>query len=192
MVRLTGQGIFHWLVKWHVQAYIWTVQTILGIDPALRHTGYGVLSRAGDGFLSREFGVIVNAPKLRQSQCLMRIHDCVRDIIERLKPEACAIESVIYVQSYRTAITLGAARGAAMIAATQAGLPIYEYPPRRVKQAIVGRGAADKQQVAFMVRARLGLNETPLPDAADALAIALTHFQTHDPRRPLPLDVEPL
>ena len=86
----------------------------------------------------------------------------------------------------------GAARAAAVLAATAAGLPVYEYPPSRVKQAMVGRGAADKQQVAFMVRARLGLNETPLPDAADALAIALTHFQTHDPRRPLPPDFKAL
>ena len=166
--------------------------TILGIDPALRHTGYGVLCWDGEHFHTREFGVIDNPQRLRQSQCLLRVNECVRDIIARLQPDACAIESVIYVQSYRTAITLGAARAAAILAATAAGLPVYEYPPRRVKQAIVGRGAADKQQVAFMVRARLGLNETPLPDAADALAIALTHIQTHDPRRPLPVDMPPI
>lgn len=161
------------------------VITILGIDPALRHTGYGVIARDGDRFLTREFGVIANPAKLRQSQCLARTFECVRDIIARLQPDACAIESVIYVQSYRTAITLGAARASAILAATLAGLPVHEYPPRRVKQAVVGRGAADKQQVAFMVRARLGLAETPLSDAADALAIALTHLQDHDPRRPL-------
>jgi crossover junction endodeoxyribonuclease RuvC len=166
--------------------------TILGIDPALRHTGYGVLSWEGDRFTVREFGVIDNPARLRQTQCLLRTNECVRDIIARFQPDACAIESVIYVQSYRTAITLGAARAAAILAATSAGLPVYEYPPRRVKQAIVGRGAADKQQVAFMVRARLGLNETPLPDAADALAIAITHCQTNDPRRPLPPEIQPL
>jgi crossover junction endodeoxyribonuclease RuvC len=76
------------------------------------------------------------------------------------------------------AITLGAARGAALLAAASQGLPIYEYAPRRVKQSVVGRGGADKGQVGFMVRALLGLTETPSPDAADALAIGLTHMQT--------------
>lgn len=162
------------------------VTTILGIDPALRRTGYGVVAREGDVLVAREFGVIENPAKLLQTECLGRTHECVRDIIRRLRPDACAIESVIYVQSYRTAITMGAARAAAVLAATLEGIPVYEYPPKRVKQAVVGRGAADKQQVAFMVRARFGLMETPLPDAADALAIALTHLQDHDPRRPLP------
>ena len=86
------------------------------------------------------------------------------------------------MQSYKTAIVLGAARGAAIVAAAEHGLPIYEYPPRRVKQAVVGRGGADKQQVAFMVRALLELTETPPPDAADALAIGLAHFYANGPQ----------
>jgi crossover junction endodeoxyribonuclease RuvC len=85
---------------------------------------------------------------------------------------------VIYVQSYATAIVLGAARGVAVLAAAQAGLSIHEYPPKRVKQAVVGKGAAAKEQVAFMVRALLGLTETPPSDAADAIAIGLTHLRT--------------
>ena len=80
---------------------------------------------------------------------------------------------------------LGAARGAAILAAAEHGLEIYEYAPKRVKQAVVGRGAADKQQVAFMMRALLGLTETPEPDAADALAIGLAHCYALDPNRPL-------
>jgi crossover junction endodeoxyribonuclease RuvC len=91
-----------------------------------------------------------------------------------------AIESVIYVQSFPTAITLGSARGAALLAAAQRGLAIYEYAPRRVKQAVVGRGGAQKNQVGFMIRALLGLTVTPPPDAADAMAIGLTHFQSAD------------
>ena len=87
---------------------------------------------------------------------------------------------VIYVQSYKTAILLGAARGAAILAAAENGLPIFEYPPARIKQATVGRGAADKSQVAFMVRALLGLTETPQADAADALAIGLTHVRAQE------------
>ena len=81
------------------------------------------------------------------------------------------------MQSQRTAITLGSARGAALLAAAARGLPIYEYAPKRVKQAVVGLGGADKRQVGFMVRALLGMTETPSSDAADALAIGLTHFQ---------------
>jgi crossover junction endodeoxyribonuclease RuvC len=100
------------------------------------------------------------------------------DLIRRHEPECAAIEAVIYVHSYRTAITLGAARGAALLAVAGRGLPIYEYAPRRVKQSVVGRGGAQKEQVGFMVRALLGLTETPAADAADALAIGLTHFQT--------------
>ena len=99
-----------------------------------------------------------------------------------------AVEGIIYVQSHRTAITMGAARAATLIAAAGFSLPIYEYAPRKVKQAVVGNGTADKTQVAFMIRALLGLSETPPSDAADALAIALAHLQASDPRRPATLD----
>lgn len=122
-------------------------------------------------------GVIENPRGLRQSACLLRTFEVLRDIIRTHAPEACAVESIIYVQSYRTAITMGAARAAAVMAATEAGLPVHEYPPKRIKQAVVGRGGAAKSQVAFMVRALLGLDHTPAPDAADAIAIAITHLQ---------------
>src|SRR5919199_6934859 len=104
-------------------------------------------------------------------------------LIDEHAPDCCALESVIYVQSYKTAILMGAARGAAILAAADRGLPIFEYPPARIKQATVGRGGADKGQVAFMVRALLGLTETPAPDAADALAIALTHMRAQEAAR---------
>lgn len=164
-------------------------QRVLCIDPALRNAGYAVLEAAhppGPGLRlppgqrsikALAFGVIRNPAKLPQSQCLAAIHAALSEVIAEFHPTVCAIESVIYVQSYKTAIVLGAARGAAMLAAIQAGLAIYEYPPKRVKQAVVGRGAADKQQVAFMVRSLLGLKETPPHDAADALAIGITHLQ---------------
>jgi crossover junction endodeoxyribonuclease RuvC len=84
------------------------------------------------------------------------------------------------VQSYKTAIILGAARGAAILAAAENGLPVFEYSPKRIKQSTVGRGGAGKNQVAFMVRVLLGLTETPDDDAADALAIALTHLRMHE------------
>lgn len=152
---------------------------ILAIDPALRNTGFAVLELA-EGMrdpVALTYGTISNSKKLRQSSCLLTITEELRTIIKTYAPTECAVEGIIYVQSYKTAITMGAARGAALIAAAEAGLEIREYAPRRVKQAIVGKGAADKSQVVFMVRALLGLRESPDPDAADALAIGITHIR---------------
>lgn len=151
---------------------------LLAIDPSLRGTGYAILTTDGRKSAALEYGVIINPPRLSQSGCLVAIHEKISDLIQRHHPVECAIEGVIYVQSLRTAITLGAARGASVLAVAQHGIPIYEYAPRKIKQAVVGRGAADKQQVAFMIRALLGLTETPSSDASDALAIGLTHIQT--------------
>jgi len=150
---------------------------VLSIDPALRNTGYAVLERGGRETRALTFGVIRNPPALRQSQCLVGIREALNKVIIEFRPGACAVEAVIFVQSLRTAITLGAARGAALLAAAEHGIEIFEYAPRRVKQAVVGRGGARKEQVAFMIRALLQLTETPAPDAADALAIGLTHLQ---------------
>ena len=105
------------------------------------------------------------------------------ELIREHEPDCCALESVIYVQSFKTAILLGAARGAAILAAAENGLPVFEYAPTRIKQATVGRGGAGKSQVAFMVRALLGLTETPGADAADALAIGLTHLRSQEVAR---------
>lgn len=152
---------------------------VLAIDPSLRCSGYAVLDKGAAGKITAvQYGIIKNTDKLLPSGCLVAIHERVRDLLAEFQPECAAFESVIYVQSHRTAISLGGARGAALLAAAMRGLPIYEYAPRRVKQSVVGTGAADKTQVAFMVRVLLGLTETPSPDAADALAIGLTHFQT--------------
>ena len=154
---------------------------ILAIDPSLRSTGFAVLERlAGAKVRALEYGTIPNAPKLLPSSCLVAIHARLAELSARHQPECAAVEAVIFVQSHRTAITLGAARGSAILAMAQRGLPVFEYAPTDVKQAVVGRGGASKDQVAFMVRALLGLTETPQADAADALAIGLTHFQSHD------------
>ena len=151
---------------------------ILAVDPSLRGTGLAVLERSGQKTSCLHWDVIRNPPKVSHPACLVEIHDRVRLVIERFAPAAMAIEGVIFVQSYQTAITLGSARGAAVLAAAQKGLSIYEYAPKRAKQAVVGRGGAQKAQVAFMVRALLGLTETPPADAADAIAIGLAHFQS--------------
>ena len=153
---------------------------VLAIDPALRKTGYAVVEKTGSDLRVITYGVIHNPPKLLQSGCLVRIREQLSDVIKAHAPTVCGIESTIFVQSYKTAIILGTARGACLLAAAEHGLPIYEYAPREVKQAAVGRGAAHKDQVAFMIRSMLRLRETPPPDAADALAVAIAHFQNAD------------
>lgn len=155
-------------------------EILLAVDPALRATGYAVLVRTGKKIACATFGTIKNQPKVQASGCLLAIREQISDLIKAHQPQSMAIEGIIYVQSYQTAITMGAARAAAIIAATERGLPVYEYAPRRVKQAVVGKGAADKQQVAFMVRVLMGLTVTPPADAADAIAIGFTHFQAID------------
>lgn len=153
------------------------VQRVLAIDPALRKTGYAVVEDHAGDMRAITWGVIHNKPNLLPSGCLVSIRDSLNDVIREHVPTVCAIESTIFVQSFKTAIVLGTARGAALIAAAEHGLPIYEYAPKEIKQAAVGRGAAQKEQVAFMIRSLLRLRETPPADAADALAVALTHFQ---------------
>jgi crossover junction endodeoxyribonuclease RuvC len=150
---------------------------ILGLDPSLRSTGYGIIAVEGRVTRALAFGVIANSPKLVPSRCLVAIHRRLTDLLQQYQPDVAAVEGIIYLQNYQTAITLGSARGAALLALAEAGLPIYEYAPRRVKAAATGRGGAQKAQVGFMIRAMLGLAENPPPDAADALAIALTHAQ---------------
>lgn len=158
-------------------------ETILAVDPSLRGTGYAVLVRRAGKVSAAEFGRVTNSPTLPLPQCLLAIHARLDELILRHSPGSMAVESVIYVQSYRTAIALGSARGAVLLSAAQRGLAVHEYAPRKVKQAVVGRGAAHKQQVGFMVRALLGLTETPQEDAADAIAVGLTHFAAIDSTR---------
>lgn len=157
-----------------------SAETIIAVDPALRNAGYAVLARTGKKTVCLDCGVIRNKPSLTPSACLLHLHEKLNELIQKHQPISLAVEGVIYVQSYQTAITLGAARGAVILAAAQRGLTVHEYAPTRVKQAVVGRGAADKQQVAFMVRALLGLTETPPADAADAIAIGIAHFHAID------------
>jgi crossover junction endodeoxyribonuclease RuvC len=153
---------------------------VLAIDASLRNTGVAIVDANNGKPDVLYFGTIRNRTSLPSSACLVAIRDGLADLIRAHQPDCCALESVIYVQSYKTAILLGAARGAAILAAAESGLPIFEYPPTRIKQATVGRGGAGKNQVAFMVRALLGLRETPDADAADALAIGLTHLRAQE------------
>ena len=151
-------------------------ERVLAVDPSLRGTGYAVIESAAGRLRAITYGVVVNPPKLSAHLCLREIHDALAGVAKKHQPTSFAIEGVIYVQNVRTAIIMGSARGAALLVAAGYGLEVHEYAPRLVKQAVVGRGGAQKDQVAFMIRAMLGLTETPPHDAADALAIGVTHF----------------
>jgi crossover junction endodeoxyribonuclease RuvC len=156
---------------------------VLAIDASLRNSGVAVIDANGGKFQAHYFGVIHNPASLPMSACLVAIRDRLAELIHAHEPDCCALESVIFVQSHKTAISLGAARGSAILAAAERGLPVFEYAPKRIKQATVGNGSADKSQVAFMVRALLSLTETPGADAADALAIGLTHLRAQEAAR---------
>jgi len=152
-------------------------QTILGIDPSLRGTGYGVI-RLGKPFPETLAHGTISCPATwPHSRCLAKISQTLRDILREHQPMVCAIEGLFFAQNLKTAIIMGEARGAAMAAIAEAGLDIYEIAPRKVKLAIVGYGAAQKLAVAKMVQRLLNLSKPPAPDAADALALALAHAQ---------------
>ena len=161
---------------------------VLAIDPAVRNTGYAVLEGDPRKPVVLAFDVISIPKALPQSAALAAVRTHLANVILKFQPDEVAVEGIIYVQSHQTAISMGAARAAAMIAAADHGLRVYEYSPKKVKMAVVGKGTADKSQVAFMVRALLGLAETPPTDAADALAIAMAHLQASDPLKAKLLD----
>ena len=152
-------------------------QVILGIDPSLRGTGYGVIRMGKPHPQTLAHGTIVCPAGWEQSRCLVKIAQTLRDVVKQHRPTICVVEGLFYAQNLQTALTMGEARGAALVMAAEAGLEIYEIAPRKVKQAIVGYGAAQKLAVAKMVQRLLALPKAPAPDAADALALALTHAQ---------------
>lgn len=148
---------------------------VLGIDTSLRSTGYGVLVSEGSSMRAACMGTIRNAPQLPLSACLRHIHAEVTRLIGEYRPDIMAIESVIYAKNARTMLVLGEARGAVITSAVDAGVPIYEYEPRRMKMAVCGNGLADKIQIQRMVKTLLSLPELPQNDAADALGLAIAH-----------------
>jgi len=154
---------------------------IIGVDPSLRGTGYGVIQLTPARPRALDHGVIVCPSGWERSRCLMKIAQTLRDVAARYNPGVCAIEGLFYAQNLQTALIMGEARGAALGALAEAGVEIYEIAPRKVKQAMVGYGAAQKTAVGKMVQRMLQLTEPPPPDAADALAVALAH--AHDTRR---------
>ena len=150
---------------------------ILGLDPSLRGTGYGVIRLAKPCPETLAHGTISCPANWERSRCLVKITQTLREVLKTHSATVCVVEGLFYAQNLQTALLLGEARGAALAAVAEAGLEIYELAPRRVKQAIVGYGAAQKLAVAKMVQRLLRLAEPPASDAADALALALAHAQ---------------
>lgn len=151
---------------------------MLGIDPSLRGTGYGIIRLGSASPKAVTFGTIKAPRSWPQSRCLAQIAMRVRDLVREHQPSVCVMEGLFFAQNLKTALLMGEARGAALAAVAEAGLDIFEIAPRRMKLAIVGYGAAQKNAVARMVQRMLGLENLPEPDAADALALALALAQS--------------
>ncbi len=149
---------------------------VLGIDPGLANTGYGVVARRGGRLVALDGGVIETSSQLARERRLANIHAELEQLIATHEPDAMALEELYFGQNVRTAFAVGHARGVAMLAAGQRGLPCTGYTPQQVKGAVCGNGRADKGQVTRMVTTLLGLERDPHPDhAADALAVAICH-----------------
>ena len=152
-------------------------QVILGLDPSLRGTGYGVIMLTKPVPQTLVHGTIICPATWKHSRCLVKIVQEIRQVIKEHRPTVCIVEGLFYAQNLQTALIMGEARGAALATVAEAELEIYELAPRKVKQAIVGYGAAQKLAVAKMVQRMLRLPTPPAADAADALALALAHAQ---------------
>ena len=149
---------------------------ILGIDPGTAICGYGVVEHLGNRFRLLDYGAVRSSNDISTAARLHIIYEGVSQIIEKYQPEQMAVEELFFNKNVKTALVVGQARGVILLAGQMKGLSIYEYTPLQVKQAVVGYGRAEKQQVQFMVKAILNLSEVPKPDdAADALAIAICH-----------------
>lgn len=149
---------------------------ILGIDTSLRSTGVGIIDARGSELRAIAYGRIRNKPNEPHSRCLENIFNSITELIEEHAPDCAAIEGAFFAKNANTAMVLGQARGTAITACAIKGLDITEHSPRKVKSAVVGTGAAQKDQVAKMVMRLLNLDEPPQEDAADALAIAICHL----------------
>lgn len=151
---------------------------VLGIDPGTAVTGYGVVRGDGAGRASLiECGVIRTRARDPLASRLREIHEGVTELIARHHPDALSVEDVFYARNVRTTVVLGHARGVILLAGAQAGLEVHEFPPAEIKKAVVGTGAATKEQVQFMLTRLLRLGAVPSPsDAADGVAAALTYL----------------
>jgi len=153
---------------------------VLGIDPGTATTGFGVVRLGDDGVLqSVAYGVFVTPPHTPAQERLLMLFEDLTALLAEHKPDSCAVEQLFFQRNVSTAIAVGQARGVVLLAIAQAGCEMAEYAPNKIKLAVAGYGSADKRQVQEMVRTLLNLPEIPRPDdAADALAVAITHLHT--------------
>lgn len=153
-----------------------TTARTIGIDPGTARMGWGVVEEAGGIVHLVECGVLTTPAGASQALRLLQLYNDLRALIELYRPAAAAIEELFFGKNVNTALTVGQARGIALLAFAQAGIPVHEYKPLQVKQALAGYGGADKRQVQEMVRLTLRLPAIPRPDdAADAVAVAICH-----------------
>lgn len=152
----------------------------IGIDPGTAITGYGLVREEQDGSLSVvDYGVIETSADEKMPERLVQLYHNLKGIIDLHRPQSGAVEKLFFARNVRTALTVGQARGIALLALAESGVTIAEYSPNEVKQAVVGFGGADKIQVQKMVQALLELDQIPQPDdAADALAVAICHLHS--------------
>jgi crossover junction endodeoxyribonuclease RuvC len=161
---------------------------VLGIDPGTATTGYGLVRSLDEGSLEMvAYGTILTSPRMEAHKRLLELYKQMQALLLLHRPDSCAVEKLFFQRNVSTAIAVGQARGVVMLAVAEAGVEMFEYTPNEVKQAVSGYGSAQKKQIQEMVRTLLELPRIPQPDdAADALAIAITHLNTW--RYPHPLD----
>ena len=153
----------------------------LGIDPGTATTGYGLVRLTPDGsLLTVKYGVITTPKGTSPAERLVMLYNQMQDLLRENKPDTTAVEKLFFQRNITTAIAVGQARGVMMLALAQVGLEVFEYTPNEIKQAVAGYGSAGKRQMQEMVRVLLELETIPKPDdAADALAVAITHLNTN-------------
>ncbi|HEX6585123.1 MAG TPA: crossover junction endodeoxyribonuclease RuvC [Solirubrobacterales bacterium] len=152
---------------------------VIGIDPGIANTGFGVVRTAGQRMVAVDGGVIETEPDLSTERRLARLHDALGELIRWHEPGAMALEEVFFNRNVGSALSVGQARGVALLAAARHELSCYDYTPQAVKKAVCGSGSAEKDQIQRMVASLLGLPEPPAPDhAADAFAVAICHVGT--------------
>lgn len=152
---------------------------VVGIDPGVAITGYGVVRDTRNGILLVDYGVVTTPPNLVLEQRLLLLHQELEKIIQLHRPESAAVEKLFFQKNVTTAIAVGQARGVALLTMAENQIEVSEYTPLEVKQAVAGYGSADKKQVQYMVKAILNMEVIPTPDdAADALAIAICHLHS--------------
>lgn len=152
---------------------------VLGVDPGTAITGYGLVWAEGDSLKLVDYGAITTSSDKPLPQRLQEIYRQLTALIQERQPSSAAVEKLFFSRNVRTAFSVGQARGVALLAMANAGLPVHEYTPLEVKQAVVGYGRATKEQVQEMVKVLLGLDSMPQPDdAADAIAVAICHIHS--------------